>query len=85
MVTCEWHSHCFRQYPRVQFQVDPLRSKNKALQGHCGREFISATSPQHLIEPIAQLVLVIGLCQPRQIELGALGQLGIAGGEQDRQ
>ena len=43
------------------------------------------SSPQQLIEPVAQLVLVIGLCQPRQVGLGAVGQFGIAGGEQDRQ
>jgi hypothetical protein len=42
-------------------------------------------SRQQLIEPVAQLVLVIGFCQPRQIELGALGQFGITGREQDRQ
>jgi hypothetical protein len=45
----------------------------------------SGASPQQLIEPVAQLVLVIGFCQSRQIELGAFGQFGIAGREQDRQ
>ncbi len=40
---------------------------------------------QQLIEPVAELVLVIGFCQPRQVELRALGQVRVAGGEQDRQ
>jgi hypothetical protein len=44
-----------------------------------------APSPQQLIEPVAQLVLVIGFCEARQVELGALGQFGIAGRQQDRQ
>ena len=43
----------------------------------------TSASPQQLIEPVAQLVLVIGLGQSRQIELGALRQLGVAGSEQD--
>src|SRR5580698_5443902 len=44
------------------------------------RDTITSASPQQLIEPVAQLVLVIGFCQSRQIELRALGQLGVAGG-----
>jgi hypothetical protein len=46
---------------------------------------VVAASPQQLIEPVAQLVLVIGFCKPRQVELGAVGQFGIAGRQQDRQ
>ena len=42
-------------------------------------------SPQQLIEPVAQLILVIGLCQPRQVNLDAVRQFSVAGGEQDRQ
>jgi hypothetical protein len=40
---------------------------------------------QQLIEPVTQLVLMIGLRQPRQIELSAFGQFGVTGREQDRQ
>jgi hypothetical protein len=34
---------------------------------------------EQLVESIPQLVLMIRFCQPRQIELGSLGDLGITG------
>ena len=46
---------------------------------------IAGASTEQLVEPIAQLVLMVRFCQPWKIELGALGQFGVTGREQDRQ